>query len=56
MVNFQKFSPSAKIFMVPHVPGRPPSGRWTSRSVDKGGVGVPAVRIATPFLPDNNNK
>ncbi len=37
MVTFQKIPPSAKIFMVPKVTVRPPSGRWTSRSVDKGG-------------------
>ncbi len=36
MATFQKFSPSAKNFMVPKVTVRPPSGRWTSRSVDKG--------------------
>ncbi len=30
MVTFQKF-------MVPEVTVRPPSGRWTSRSVDRGG-------------------
>ncbi len=37
MATFQKFSPSAKNLMVQKVTVRPPSGRWTSRSVDKGG-------------------
>ncbi len=37
MVTFQNFSPSAKFFLVPKVTVRPPSGRWTSRSKDKGG-------------------
>ncbi len=51
MVTSQKFSPSAKIFMVPKVTVRPPSGRWTSRSVDKGGgVPTPPVKLAPAYL------
>ncbi len=47
MVTFQKFSPSAKIFMVPKVTVRRPRGRWTSRSVDK----YPPPHTIPHFVP-----